>query len=87
MVCLQVLPAGSLVAVGGRAYHAMLRMVMVGQTVGQVMGIAIRAARRGPMSELDEALLAAEGGIEGDLHTSPDRGITLLSSQQWEEVT
>ena len=52
-----------------------------------LMGIAIRAARRGPMSELAEALLAAEGGIEGDLHTSPDRGVTLLSSQQWEEVT
>ena len=60
---------------------------MADQTVGEVTGIAIRTARRGPMTALDEAVLVEQGGLEGDLPSSLDRGITLLSSQQWAQVT
>ena len=60
---------------------------MADQIVGEVAGIAIRAARHGSMTALDEAVLVAHGGLEGDLPSSMDRGITLLSSQQWAQVT
>jgi MOSC domain-containing protein YiiM len=51
------------------------------------MSLAVRTARRGPMSEVREARVEPEGGLAGDLAARPDRGITLLSREQWDEVT
>ena len=39
------------------------------------------------MEELPQAEAHAGGGIEGDLPSPIDRGITLLSADQWEQVT
>lgn len=52
-----------------------------------VTGIAIRTAAGGPMQELPEADMLEGGGLRGDLSSSADRGITLLSGRQWAEVS
>lgn len=56
------------------------------QVIGKVMGLAVRTPKNGPMKEVREAVAIAGAGIEGDLPSSPDRGISLLSSVQWETV-
>ena len=60
--------------------------MMSEQLVGTIVGIAIRSAKNGPMKEIPEAVAVALGGIEGDLPSSPARGITLMSSVQWRQV-
>jgi MOSC domain-containing protein YiiM len=57
------------------------------QTVGTVRSIALRTAVRGPMKEVAAARAAADGGLEGDVATSPRRGITFLATGQWSDVT
>lgn len=39
------------------------------------------------MKPLDRATVIKDGGLEGDVPAHPDRGITFLSSVQWQEVT
>lgn len=56
------------------------------QLIGTIVGIAIRSVKNGPMREISEAVAVAHGGIEGDLLSSPARGITLMSSVQWQQV-
>lgn len=56
------------------------------QLVGTIVGIAIRSAKNGPMKEISEAAAVSRGGIEGDLPSSLARGITLISSVQWQQV-
>lgn len=56
------------------------------QLVGTIVGIAIRSAKNGPMKEIPEAVAVSRRGIEGDLPSSPARGITLISSVQWRQV-
>lgn len=59
---------------------------MSGSTKGCVVAIAVRTKKNGPMLEIDAASAAKNGGIESDLKSSPDRGITFISSEQWREV-
>ncbi|MBI3466943.1 MAG: MOSC domain-containing protein [Planctomycetes bacterium] len=54
---------------------------------GKVVAIAVRTAVNGPMKELSEAHATAAGGLEMDLRVQPQRGITFLAKEQWEEVT
>jgi MOSC domain-containing protein YiiM len=54
--------------------------------VGQVLAIAVRSAVRGPMREVLEAQATAGGGLDGDVKVSPDRGLTLVASNQWKAV-
>lgn len=39
------------------------------------------------MAEVTAANARTGGGLEGDIHTGADRGITLISARQWREVT
>ncbi len=60
---------------------------MAQRVVGTIEAIAIRSRKKGPMEELPQAKAYAGGGIEGDLPAPLDRGITLLSTDHWEQVT
>ncbi len=57
------------------------------ETAARVLGIAVRTVREGPMREVESARASVDGGLEGDLEVKPDRGVTLLDSAQWEQVT
>ena len=59
---------------------------MTEQIIGTIEAIAVRTSENGPMKELSRVEARADGGIEGDLPASLDRGITLLSAEQWEQV-
>ena len=52
-------------------------------TIGRILGIAVRGSFRGPMIELSEARATQSAGLEGDLASRPDRGVTLLAARQW----
>ena len=54
---------------------------------GRVVAIAVRTTRNGPMREIESARAQQDGGIDGDLPVEPDRGITLIALEQWEQVT
>lgn len=56
------------------------------QLIGKVAGIAIKTSEGGPMRELAEAVVEVDGGLAGDVKSRPDRGVTLLSAQQWRQV-
>lgn len=52
-----------------------------------VRGIAVRTARRGAMREMEEAEVRADFGLVDDVpRKRVERGITFLSSVQWDEV-
>ena len=53
---------------------------------GRVVGIAIRTEKNGPMAEIQQGQVTRDGGLEGDVAARPDRGITLLTQEQWDEV-
>ncbi len=57
------------------------------QQTGKIEAIAIRTEKEGPMQLIDEATVAVAGGIEGDLPSSPHRGVTFISAEQWDETT
>ena len=59
---------------------------MADQLVGRIRGIALRGADRGPMREVREVRAHPNGGLEGDVKSSLQRGVTLLASRQWEQV-
>ena len=53
---------------------------------GRLIGIAKRPAPRAPMEEIDEGVIIAGGGLDGD-HKGrkfPLRGITVLAREAWE---
>ena len=54
--------------------------------VGKVSGLAVRTGVGAAMQELDSLQAVTDGGVEGDVPAPTHRGITLLSSRQWEEV-
>lgn len=56
------------------------------RVTGKVVGLAVRTVKNGPMKEVREAVAMAGAGIEGDLPSAPDRGVSLLSSLQWQTV-
>ena len=53
----------------------------------RVVAIAVRTVENGPMREIESVRAHQDGGIDGDLPVEPDRGITLMAREQWEEVT
>lgn len=57
-----------------------------GEHVGSVAGIALRQRDKGRMTEVAEALARENGGLEGDLASRPDRGVTFISAGQWRDV-
>ena len=54
--------------------------------VGTVTGLAIRTGVGAAMQEFDSVEALTGAGITGDVSAPVDRGITLLSSRQWQEV-
>ncbi|MBW7907012.1 MAG: MOSC domain-containing protein [Phycisphaerae bacterium] len=54
--------------------------------IGAVLAMALRTAVNGPMQEVREAVVVADGGLAGDLRSSPERGVTLISAPQWKQV-
>ncbi len=60
---------------------------MAQRIVGTIEAIAVRTVKNGPMKELSRVEARADGGVDGDLPSALDRGITLLSADQWERVT
>ncbi len=52
----------------------------------RITAIAVRTAVDGPMLEIERAVAAVDGGVDGDLDCTPDRGITFISSRQWLQV-
>ena len=54
--------------------------------VGPVIGLAVRTGVGAAMRELESVNVAADGGVEGDVPAPTHRGITFLSSRQWQEV-
>ena len=62
------------------------RRLMDNSPASRVAAIAVRTAVDGPMREIQRAVAAVDGGVDGDLDCAPDRGITFISSQQWLQV-
>lgn len=60
---------------------------MESDVVGAVLGIALRYQDKGKMREVTEVSGVENGGLEGDLASRPDRGVTLIASKQWEQAT
>jgi MOSC domain-containing protein YiiM len=56
------------------------------KTIGRVAAIAIRPEKNAPMRELEEVGASAGAGLAGDVSSIPDRGVTLISKSQWDEV-
>lgn len=54
--------------------------------VGTVLGIALRCKDKGQMREVTEVVGVENGGLEGDLASRPDRGVTLIASEQWKQA-
>lgn len=52
-----------------------------------VLSLAIRTGKLGPMRELAEVAAHRDGGLEGDNRSSRERGLTLLSAEQWAAAT
>ncbi len=59
---------------------------MAQSIVGTIEAIAVRSCKDGPMKELTRAEARADGGVDGDVPSSLDRGISLLSAEQWEQT-
>ena len=53
---------------------------------GKVLAIAVRTAENGPMKEVARAVAIADGGLEGDIAVSAERGVTFIAAGQWKQV-
>lgn len=60
-------------------------MIMT-EHVGEVLAIATRSVRRGPMFETRQVEAYGDACLEGDHGSSSRRGLTLLAEQQWQQV-
>jgi MOSC domain-containing protein YiiM len=54
--------------------------------VGSVVGLAVRPGMNKPMCVLDQIVVTVEDAVVEDYGKSLKRGITLLSSMQWQQV-
>lgn len=57
--------------------------------MGQLIGIAMKRRPHGDIETLSKAFITSSVGIKGDYrggHAHPDRRITVLSSEQWQEA-
>lgn len=52
----------------------------------RVVGMAIRTRKNGPMREIEADEVVVDGGLVSDVPVSRNRGLTLLSSEQWSQV-
>lgn len=59
---------------------------MENDLVGAVLGLALRFQDKGKMREVTEVAGVENGGLEGDLASRPDRGVTLIASEQWKQA-
>jgi len=59
---------------------------MENDLVGAVLGLALRYQDKGKMREVTEVVGVENGGLEGDLASRPDRGVTLIASEQWKQA-
>lgn len=59
---------------------------MESDLVGAVLGIALRYQDKGKMREVTEVSGVENGGLEGDLASRPERGVTLIASKQWKQA-
>lgn len=59
---------------------------MSDKSEGSVAAIAVRSPKVGPMIELREARAVADCGLEGDVPSNPQRGVSFLSLGQWRRV-
>ena len=53
---------------------------------GKVLGLAVRSESRGPMTEIEEADAMEGGTLSGNAKVKENRGVSLLSREQWETV-
>lgn len=53
---------------------------------GVVRGIAIRRGQGLPMLLLEQTEIVADRGLMQDARASRDRGVTMISARQWDEV-
>ncbi len=53
---------------------------------GKILAIAVRTAENGPMKEVARAVAIADGGLEGDIAVSAERGVTFIAAGQWKQV-
>lgn len=56
-------------------------------TVGRLVGIAIKPAHGAPLELVEEAEVTISEGLVGNVAQSSYRRVTLLSREQWDEVT
>ncbi len=56
------------------------------QTVGPVIGLALKTGKRQPLRAVDEATAIVGAGVEDVVTPKTRRGVTFLSSQQWAQV-
>lgn len=56
------------------------------ERIATLLAIAIKSAEGGPMIELPSAEVETGGGVVGNTPAAPHRGVTFLSSPQWDEV-
>ena len=55
--------------------------------VGKILAIALRSRHLGPMIEAQQVTAVANGCLQDDHGSSQRRGLTLLSSTQWQHVS
>ncbi len=60
---------------------------MADSTVGKILAIATRERSRAPMRELSEVEAVVGGALAGEEGRKAERGLFLLASGQWAEVT
>ena len=60
---------------------------MAPRIIGKIRAIATRSAHLGPMVDVGEARAFADACLVGDHGSSRRRGLTLLASGQWQQVT
>jgi MOSC domain-containing protein YiiM len=53
---------------------------------GEIVGVCVSHHRRAPKKNIDQGLLKEGLGLEGDSHAGTEREISLLSSEDVEEV-
>lgn len=56
------------------------------EPIGRVIALAIKTSEGGPMREVESVSAATDGCLAGDVPYTPDRGTTLISKPQWDEI-
>lgn len=59
---------------------------MAAQVCGKVVSIALRTSVKGPMRVVEQAEAQLDAGLVGDVPSRAHRGVTFISTEQWDEV-